>query len=43
MWWWEQHSLEGLVSMVNDKTLKVDSRFFIYTGKPDEGGWADDK
>lgn len=34
-----QHSLEGMLSMVNDREGKVDSRFFINLGK--EGSWAD--
>ena len=37
-----RHSLEGMISMVNDRDGKVDSRFFINTGV---GGadWADDR
>ncbi|EKU22274.1 peptidyl-prolyl cis-trans isomerase b precursor [Nannochloropsis gaditana CCMP526] len=34
-----QHSLEGMLSMVNDKSGTVDSRFFINMGK--DGSWAD--
>ncbi len=34
-----QHSLEGMLSMVNDKTGQVDSRFFINLGR--DAGWAD--
>ena len=34
-----KHSVKGIVSMVNDRKLKNDSRFFITT--KDDAGWAD--